>query len=190
MKLAELLTLTKEDLNGKIIAFPTDTVYGVAALFNDVDGCNKIYELKNRDFNKPLPILASNVDEIYPLIELPSTDVCTIMEKYWPGALTIIFNKNKSFNYLVNSNFQTIGFRIPKSRVALEILKRFGPMATTSVNISGEAPINSYQDIKMHFGDKIDYIIEDEALISKVSSTVIDVTKVPYKVLRMGDIKL
>jgi L-threonylcarbamoyladenylate synthase len=84
----------------------------------------------------------------------------------------------------------TIGFRMPASKIALEVLNKFGPLATTSVNISNQPPINSLDEIIKYFGDKIDYIIEDLEEKSNVSSTIVDVSTNEVKVLRQGDIKL
>lgn len=190
MKSNELLKMNKSDLSGKIIAFPTDTVYGVGALLNDLEGINKIYELKHRDNSKPLAILAPSIESILPYIEYPKVEVMELMERYWPGALTIIFNKNQENKVLFNTEFNTIAFRIPSSNIALSILNKFGPMATTSVNISGSAPLNSYEEINNHFNDQIDYIISDVESLSGVSSTIIDATKNPFVVIREGSIKL
>lgn len=190
MKSNELLKMNKSDLSGKIIAFPTDTVYGVGALLNDLEGINKIYELKHRDNSKPLAILAPSIESILPYIEYPKVEVMELMERYWPGALTIIFNKNQENKVLFNTEFNTIAFRIPSSNIALSILSKFGPMATTSVNISGSAPLNSYEEINNHFNDQIDYIISDVESLSGVSSTIIDATKNPFVVIREGSIKL
>ena len=107
MKSNELLKMNKSDLSGKIIAFPTDTVYGVGALLNDLEGINKIYELKHRDNSKPLAILAPSIESILPYIEYPKVEVMELMERYWPGALTIIFNKNQE---ILSKSFTKICF--------------------------------------------------------------------------------
>ena len=190
MKINDLLEISKNDLIGKIVAFPTDTVYGVGALIDDLEGINKIYELKHRDPSKPLAILAPNIESILPYIDYPRLEVFDLMNKYWPGALTIIFKKNTQNKVVFNEELSTIAFRIPASNTALNILKKYGPMATTSVNISGNAPINTYDEINEYFSDQIDYIIESDETLSCVSSTIIDATKYPYVVIRQGSIKL
>lgn len=190
MKVKELLSISKNNLYGKIVSFPTDTVNGVGALVDDIEGIKKIYHLKHRDPNKPLAILAANIESILPYIEYPSIEVLDMMKKFWPGALTIIFKKNINSNLLIAKNIDTIAFRIPSSKIALSILEHFGPMATTSVNLSGSKPLNSYQEIYNNFNDEIDYIIEEEELKSGISSTIIDATKYPYVIIRQGDIKI
>lgn len=189
MKVDELLNLSKEELRGKVICFPTDTVYGVGVLVNDVEAAKRIYAMKNRSETKPLAYLASSIDDILPYIDKLPKKVNELVTTYWPGALTIIFNKNKQQHFLINPDIPTIGFRIPRSNVALKILDKFGVMATTSINLSGETPLNDYETIKKYFGEQIDYLIEeDDEPKSNVSSTVIDATKEELVVLRQGDI--
>ena len=190
MKTKELLQINAHELKGKIVAFPTDTVYGVGALISDIEGIKKIYELKHRDKAKPLAILAPNIESILPYIEYPKLELLDLMKKYWPGALTIIFNKNPENQLVFNTEYNTVAFRIPASTTALSILEKFGPMATTSVNLSGSAPLNTYEEINEYFNDEIDYLIESDGALSCVSSTIIDATKTPYVVIRQGDIKL
>lgn len=184
------IKLSKDDLKGKIIAFPTDTVFGVGALLDDEIAIEKIFELKHRDYSKPLAILAASIDDIFPYVKDVSNEVIELMKKYWPGALTIIFNKQENVSSKITSGFNTIAFRIPNCDISLNILKQTGPLATTSVNISGEKPLTNYQEINEHFGDKIDYIVLENVASSNVSSTIIDVTTNIIKVIRQGEIKI
>ena len=112
------------------------------------------------------------------------------MDKYWPGALTLIFKKSNIISDKVTSGFDTVGLRMPNSNIALQLLNHFGLMATTSVNISGTEPLNNIEDIIKYFKDEIDYLVIDQEKTSNVSSTVIDVTSNNYRILRQGDIKL
>lgn len=190
MKINNIQTLEKETLRGKIIAFPTDTVFGVGALIDDFAAIEKIYKLKNRDYSKPLAILAASVEDIIPYVEKISNEVLDIMKKHWPGALTIIFKKSYLVSDLVTSNLDTIAFRIPNSDTALEVLRKMGPLATTSVNISGNVPINDYFEIDEKFGKNIDYIICKNESSSNISSTIIDVSGGTIKVIRQGEVKV
>ena len=88
----------------------------------------------------------------------------------------------------LNPSFKTIGIRMPNSKIALTILKKYGPMAVTSINKSGSKALNDYQEIVNLFGDKIDYIIESDEESSNISSTVIEVLDSDIKVIRQGDI--
>lgn len=184
------IKISKKDLNNKIIAFPTDTVFGVGALIDDEVAIEKIFELKHRDYSKPLAILASSIEDVLPYVQDVSSEVIDLMNKYWPGALTIIFNKKDNVSSKITSGFKTIAFRIPKCEISLDILKQTGPLATTSVNISGELPLNSYEEIEKNFGNDIDFIVAENVVSSCVSSTIIDVTKDKIKVIRQGEIKI
>ncbi len=183
--LSEFLKVKKEDLKGKVIVFPTDTVYGIGTPWLDYDGIEKIYELKKRDGRKPLAVLVHSFDQIKDYIEVVNDRTSELIDKYWPGAVTFIFKKKDSFAYPLN----TIAFRVPNSKIALEILKEFGPLATTSVNLSGEEPINNVEEILDKFSD-IDYIITNKEEFSSVSSTIVDLTTKEIKILRQGEIKI
>lgn len=179
--------LLLKDIRGKVICFPTDTVYGVGALLDDEIGIKKIYELKHRDISKPLAVLTGTTAIDNYVLDISDQANC-LMEKYWPGALTLIFKKKKSVSNFVTSHLDTVGFRMPNSKTALKILNHFGPLATTSINISGSKPLNNIEEIKKYFSDEIDYLISDIETTSNISSTVIDVTTEPITVLRQGDI--
>ncbi len=181
--------IDKIDLKGKVIVFPTDTVYGLGCQIDDIDAIKKIYEIKNRDYSKPLAVLAPNND-IGKYVENVNKKAKDLMEKYWPGALTIIFNKSDIVSDLVTANLKSIGIRVPNNEIALQILNRFGLMCTTSINISGMPPLNNINDIIKYFEDKIDYLVIDACTLSKNSSTVVDARSNDLIILRSGDIKI
>ncbi len=181
----ELIKLNKEDLYGKIICFPTDTVYGVGALASDESAIKKIYKMKNRSDNKPLPILCSKVSQVEEYAYI-SKKARTLMEKYWPGALTIILNKKEgAFDNIAEA---TLAFRMPDSSVSLKIIDHFSLLATTSVNTSGEKELNSVSEIEEKFSSYIDYLVIDSATFSSVASTIVDATSDTLKVIRQGNI--
>lgn len=186
ISLKEFLKIPKSHLKGKVIVFPTDTVYGLAAIYDDQLAIQKIYHLKERDAGKPLAILISDFEQVKDIVKINNEQTSDLMKKYWPGPLTLIFEKKEEFNY----PFKTIGFRIPNSQIALKILNHLGGLATTSVNYSGEEPINDIYEIEKKFANKIDYIITDQETFSKTSSTVLDVTTPNLKILRQGTIKI
>ncbi len=185
IKVDELIKLSANDILGKVIVFPTDTVYGIGALSNDTKGIKKIYDLKHRDKSKPLACLAADVEDILPVVNINNDRTLEFM-KYWPGALTLIFEKkNKK---LIDENLSTVAFRIPNSTVALKILNHFGIMAVTSMNISGDEPLNDLKSIEENFKDVIDYLVIDEETLSTVSSTILDISTITVKVLRKGEL--
>ena len=187
VSLQELLKLNRSDLYGKIICFPTDTVYGVGALVDDNKAISKIYKMKNRSDNKPLPILCSKLEQVDRYVIITKT-AKTLMDKYWPGALTLILKKKDGS--LANINESTLAFRMPNSDIALKILDHFSLLATTSVNTSGEKELNSVGEIEEKFSDYIDYLVTDAATFSSVASTIIDATASEIKILRQGNIHI
>lgn len=179
----------KIDIKNKIIVFPTDTVYGIGCRIQDLNAVQRIYDIKNRDFSKPLAILCPD-DKIEDYVEEISDEAYDLMKKYWPGALTIIFKKSDKIDDMITSNKDTVGLRVPNNEIALAVLRKFGLMATTSMNISGQSALNNIDDIEKYFGDKIDYLVIDKCELSKVSSTVVDASTKELKILRQGDIQI
>ena len=189
LSLKDFLLIEKKELSGKVLCFSTDTVWGVGVMVDDniSIGLKKIYEMKKRDLNKPLAVLASNQSDFIEHI-IYQTEMSKLFD-YWPGALTLIFNKKDNYFDKV-TNLKTIGIRIPKSIIALKILEHVGLTATTSVNISAGVELNDARVIERYFSDYIDYLIVDDEERSKVSSTVIDVSSSEWKILRRGDQKI
>ncbi len=173
------------NLNGKVIIFPTDTVYGIGCLLQDVSSIHRIYEIKNRDYSKPMVILCANLRQVKELIRRDQTIPDSLL-KFWPGKLTIIFFKNESVYDIITANNSTVGIRIPGNRFALDLLSKHGPMVVTSLNISSEPPILKFKDT-LAFANQVDMIVEGEDL-SGIPSTVYDLTT--HKVLRQGDIEI
>lgn len=179
LTLKKFLELSKADLKGKVFCFPTDTVYGLSCLVHDKEAKKKIYEIKHRD-KKPLAILCSNVSQISPCVKAVSKQALNLMNKYWPGGLTIIFEKSD----LIESDINTIAFRMPDSQIALKIIDHFGLVYATSVNYSGEKELSSIEEIATTF-PKIDYLITDYEKMESIPSTIVDATH-DLKVIRQG----
>lgn len=182
----EKITLEKlllQDITGKVICFPTDTVYGVGARVGDLEAIARIFKMKKRDGGKPLAILTPNKD-IDAYVKNVTAEAKRWMDEGWPGALTLIFEANPLIDESITKGFPTVAFRMPNSRVALTLLNQFGLMATTSVNISGEAEMNDVETIYENFFHEIDYIVTDEVTFSKKPSKIIDVSISPARIIR------
>ncbi|XMB71824.1 L-threonylcarbamoyladenylate synthase [Mycoplasmatota bacterium WC30] len=171
------------DLKGKVIVFPTDTVYGIGCLYNDLPSIKRIYEIKNRDYSKPMVILCANYKQVYSLIK-EEQSISKALRKHWPGKLTIIFFKNEKVYDIISAGKKTVGIRIPGNDISLELLKKFGPMVVTSLNLSNQPAITKYHDA-LKFEKIVDYIVKGEDLNS-APSTVYDLTQ--DKVLRQGEV--
>ena len=170
-----------------VIIFPTDTVYGIGTPIFDVEGIKRIYDIKKRPKEKPLACLCANLEQIKSIAYLNEKAIKLINE-FLPGALTLILkSKEEVFEKI---GYETIGVRIPNSKIALDILKENGPMLTTSVNESGSVPLNEYDDIKKNYDDLVDYIYNTDRQSSNIASTVVLIDGDSIKVLRAGEISL
>ena len=170
-----------------VIIFPTDTVYGIGTKIFDIDGINKIYDIKKRPKDKPLACLCSSLEQIKS-IAVVTKKAEALINKFLPGALTLILeSKEEVYNKI---GYKTIGVRIPNCKLALDILNENGPMLTTSVNESGFKPINEYELIVKDYENVVDKIYESNEKSSNLSSTVVLLTNDDIKILREGEITL
>jgi len=180
ISLSELLT---KNLQGKVIVFPTDTVYGIGCLLNDLDSVKRIFDIKERDYSKPFAILISSMSDLKNLVK-EETSLLPYAKKYWPGALTLITEKSDAVDSLITAGNPTVGIRMPNSTVALAILKQFGPMVVTSLNISSKPAILDFNDA-LPFDSLVDYMV-DGGMLSHSASTVFDT--IQKRVLRQGEL--
>jgi len=176
--------------SGGVIIFPTDTVYGIGCLGNFEDAIKYIFEIKHRNYSKPLSAYFSNIEMVAEYVaEIPDI-FYKIAEEYLPGALTIILKKNNKISDIATSNLQTIGIRIPNNTFILELVKKLGkPILGTSANISNEGSIKSADTVFQIFNHKVTLIIEDDENMIGTESTIIDLTEQP-KIIRQGALKI
>ncbi len=175
-------------MKNKVIIFPTDTVYGIGASIFDNEGQMRIYQIKHRPLDKPLAVLCANITQIEEIANLNEAGV-KLVKAFLPGPLTIILeSKPKVFEI---TGLKTIGVRIPNYDVALQILEKYGPFSTTSVNESGTPSLNDYYIIEKEYGKLVDKIYRpSENKTSSLPSTVVDLTGENPKVLRQGAITI
>jgi L-threonylcarbamoyladenylate synthase len=178
-------------LNGGVIAFPTDTVWGIGCLINKKNAIDKIYELKGRDRSKPLILLSDDINHIKPYVANMPKKAEELITKFMPGALTVVLDKNQNTPLSITANMDTIGFRIPNNSVIIEILKFCTDnhvLATTSANLSGEGAFSKRENVVKSIGDKIDYIdFEFDIKLEGKESTVLYVNSSnEIKVYRQG----
>lgn len=175
--------------NGEIIAFPTETVYGLGCDFFNEFAVKKIFEIKGREHNKPLTAHISDLKFIDDLAENIPYEFFLLAEKFLPGPLTIILKKNMSVPDIVTAGNDKIGFRFPDNQIAIDIINHFGkPLAATSANLSGQSPAIEIKDIINNFNNKIPLIIDGGLTIHKLASTVIDLSSKKFYILREGAI--
>jgi L-threonylcarbamoyladenylate synthase len=150
----------------------------------------KLFNLKKRSREKALPIMIASLNRVDSVAQNISSTARDLMNRYWPGALTIVLQKSPTISYLITSGKNTVAIRIPDHPIALGILRKYeNPLAVTSANISGKSETISAGAVAKEFGDKVDLIIPGEVKFGIVS-TVVDCTVEPPIILRNGVLEL
>ncbi len=167
--------------NGQVVGFPTETVYGLAVVSDNLDALEKLYQIKGRDENKPISLMVSDITTIKKIAKVNKWQE-KILKEFMPGPLTVILKSKK----IIIPNYITLGIRIPKHDLILKILQTINkPLLVTSANLSNSPSLNKYIDVYKTFNGKIASLIALDANNS-LASSVIDITSRPIKVLRKG----
>jgi len=174
-------------LNGGLVAFPTDTVYGVGALAFNGAAVRSIYTAKVRPVEKAIPVLIGDpTDLVKVTLEVPGTAV-RLAARFWPGPLTLVVPKHPDLPETVSVT-PTVGVRVPDHTVARALLLAAGPMAVTSANISGQPSPSTAQEVFVQLGGRIALIIDGGKTPGGVPSTVVDCSEPEPLILREGPI--
>ena len=178
--------------NDGVIIFPTDTVYGIACNCFSEKAIKKIFDIKKRPENKPINVLSNNLDKIKLVSKNINEKEKFLIDKYMPGALTIILDKNEKVPDILTAGLDTIGVRIPKNNISLRILENVSyPLATTSANISGDSAGIKITDFLKEFDGVVDAIIDGGETDLKVASTIVRVeSDNKLKIIREGTLKI
>ena len=178
--------------NDGVIIFPTDTVYGIACNCFSEKAIKKVFDIKKRPENKPINVLSNNLDKIKLVSKNISEKEEFLINKYMPGALTIILDKNEKVSDILTAGLDTIGVRIPKNNISLRILENVSyPLATTSANISGDSAGIKISDFLKEFDGVVDAIIDGGETDLKVASTIVRVeSDNKLKIIREGALKI
>lgn len=173
--------------NDGVAVIPTDTVYGLVGDATNEKVINKIFEIKHREKNKPLLILVSNIEMLNNYVKNISNLERKIIDKFWPGPLTIIFNKkNLSDNLTAGKN--EIAIRMPNNKALLELIDKLNkPIIATSANITNEKTITSIDLLEDSIKNKIDYIY-DGGYLEDTPSTIIKVLYDKIEIVREGSL--
>jgi len=186
----ELKTEIKNILdNDGVIAFVTDTVWGLGCLPSSKKAVQKIYEIKKREAQKPLILMSNDVESLMPYVKKISKKAEDLINKHFPGALTLVLEKSEKTPDFITSNFNTVGIRVPNNDVFREICESITGhvLATTSANLSHEPSAKTYAQAIENMGEKADLVIEDFGCEAKgLESTVVLVLTDEIKILRQG----
>ncbi len=190
-----LLKDTEEDIRiaakiieqGGLVAFPTETVYGLGANAMDADAVRKIYEAKGRPADNPTIVHIAEREELGQVTFLVTEDMKTLMDRFWPGPMTMIVPRGEYIPYVTTGNLETVGVRMPENEVARELIRRSGcPIAAPSANLSGKPSPTTAQHVIDDLDGRIDAVIQSGPCRIGIESTVIDMTgKIPM-ILRPG----
>lgn len=187
----KISTLLKEE---KLIIYPTDTVYGIGAIINSENAISNIYKAKKREFSSPLIALVSNKDKIEEIAYISENNkdkIDKLINKFWPGGLTIILKKKPCVPDIMTANGDTVGIRMPNLKIALDIIESVGGVfPTTSANISGETTPRAFNELSCEFKQRVDIIVDGGKSPVGIESTIIDMSKDTPKILRVGAISV
>lgn len=172
---------------GGLVVFPTETVYGLAADALSEEAVRRVWEVKGRPTDKPLPVQVANVDGLRLLWREVPDELLSLIQAYMPGPLTLVYWRSNLVPDIVTAGAATVGVRIPDHPVALAMLKAFGrPIVAPSANFSGDPPPSRVEQIPDALLDLVDMVIDAGDTGGGVPSTVLDVTVRPARILRAG----
>ena len=172
---------------GELVAFPTETVYGLGADGLNVEACKKIFAAKGRPSDKPLSLHVASLEMVEQVAKINS-QARKLFAAFCPGALTIILPKNKIVPDFVTGK-SSVGIRIPANDVALRLIRLSGvPIAAPSANLSGKTPPKTAQEVFENLSGRVEVILDGGQCQFGISSTIIDLTESEPKILRLGAI--
>ena len=172
---------------GGAVVLPTETVYGLFAQALNEEAVERIYELKRRPRDKALNLNVTSLEEIYAFSKNQPTYLNQLYQAFLPGPLTIILQANDQVPTWISSGMDTVGFRIPKHSVTLDLIRKYGPLIGPSANLSGKVSGTSFQQIVMDFQEQVSGV-EDDAALTGQDSTILDLSGEKARILRQGAI--
>ncbi len=180
--------------NDGVIAFVTDTVWGLGCLPESEKAVKRIYEIKHREGKKPLILMS---DDIYPLFDYVKQPIekeaQRLIKKHFPGALTLVLEKSENTPDYITSSMPTVGIRVPDNETFAQICRSVSGrvLATTSANISGEPAALTYEEAVAYIGGKVDLVIQDNGCVAQGrASTVAGFKDGEVVVYRQGEVEI
>jgi L-threonylcarbamoyladenylate synthase len=175
---------------GGLVAIPTDTLYGLAASVFRPAALDRVYEAKQRQPEARVPILIATAADLPLLASSVPRDAWRLIDRFWPGALTLVFPARRSLPIQVTRGGSTVAVRVPAARTALRLLESLGePVVGTSANISGQPPATTAAEVLSQLGGRIDAVLEDDASVGGgLPSTIVDMSGEAPVIVRHGAI--
>ena len=176
---------------GGVVVFPTTGLYGLGADGLNIEAIERVFNVKHRPAANPILILISAADAIPTLVEEVSSSAREIMNRFWPGAVTLVFRARSQVSSLLTAGTGKIGIRVPSHPVAAGLVSTIGtPITGTSANLSGEPGVSEVCNLPEGILDAVDMVLDAGPLQGGQGSTVVDVTTDPPTVLREGVISV
>jgi L-threonylcarbamoyladenylate synthase len=176
---------------GEIVAFPTDTVYGVGANAFERWAVRQIFTIKQRPPDKALPVFVYQIDDLNQVARRVPNEAWPMLQHFWPGALTVVLFKNPKIPDEVTAGQETVAVRIPDHPVCLELVTRMGrPLAVTSANLSGQPTPPTAQGVAAQLGRNLPLVLDGGPSPAPQPSTIIDLSATPPRLLRSGPVSL
>jgi L-threonylcarbamoyladenylate synthase len=173
--------------DGGLVAFPTDTLYGLAAVASQERAVERLFEVKERPRDRPLPLLIASAADADGVAVEVSTAARRLMEAFWPGGLTLVLRRHPGFRSLALAGGDTVAVRVPAHAVALELLRRVRePLTGTSANLSGRPGPRTADEVRRQLGNRVDVVVDGGSCPGGVESTVVDCSVDPPQVRREG----
>ena len=186
-KMAALIEAAEEIKGGGIVAFPTETFYGLGVSLSDSEALGKLFELKRRPKDKPVPLIIGDVPALAIIASPPDKIARKIIERFWPGPLTVLLAAKPGLPDLITGGSGKVAVRVPGRSFALDLARAVGyPLTATSANISGMPPSDNPGEVIRYFGDAINLLIDGGRAPGGKPSTIIDVSEGTVKLVRQG----
>ncbi|MFC1962443.1 L-threonylcarbamoyladenylate synthase [Chloroflexota bacterium] len=174
---------------GGLVAFPTDTVYGLGADAFHNEAVERIYSIKERPHSQPFPILVADLSQAEAVAESWTPLASLLAQRFWPGALTLLLPKAKTVPSILSGEKGAIGVRLPHHPIPLALIKGLGnPIVGTSANRSGQRSPLTAQEVHLQLDNRLDLVIDGGRCPGGVESTVVDVTEAVPRIVRKGAI--
>ena len=174
-------------LAGGVIAFPTDTFYGLGVDPFNREAVNRIFELKGREKNKPLILLISSRVQLETMVKEITPAHSALIQKFWPGPLTLLFKPGSVIPENVSAESNRIGIRQPGNTMTRNLISALGqPITAPSANLSGESSPITAKQVQQSFGNRVDLIIDGGTCQVGRPSTLVDAVEMPVQLVRQG----
>ncbi|WEV60234.1 L-threonylcarbamoyladenylate synthase [Streptococcaceae bacterium ESL0729] len=175
---------------GELVAMPTETVYGLFADALNEAAVRQVFAVKGRNLDHALNLNISGLSDLYKYSKNQPANLEQVIEKFWPGPLTIILEASDLVPPYINQGKDTVGFRMPDNAFTLEVIKKVGVLVGPSANLTGQASPRKAIQVLQDFKGKIRALKEDDQSISGLDSTIVDFSKGNPRILRQGAVKL